>query len=112
MNGRSPLYNVNQIIVQRGLEQTYARFSKWLDKYLRRRYRKYYTGLQLYQNRSDSTLFYVIASYRDVPGIEIAAARIGDRIGEIYDAVWGDQVQRISVFRFLDYKRIIPPQSC
>lgn len=111
MNGCSPLYNVNEIGVQRGSEQAYIRFSKRLDKYLRGRYGRYYTGLQLYQNKRDSTLFYVIAAYRDVPGIEIAAARIGNQISEIYDRVWGDEVQRISVFRFLDYTRIIPSQS-
>lgn len=112
MNGCSPLYNVNKIIVQRELEQAYIRFSKWLDAYLCRRYGRYYAGLQLYQNKRDQAQFYVIAAYRDVPGIEAAAERIGDCIGEIYDRVWGCRVQRISVFRFVDYARVIPPQSC
>lgn len=112
MNGCSPLYNVNKIIVPRGSEQAYIEFSERLDEHLKRRYGKYYIGLQLYQNKRDPCLFFVIAAYRDVPGIEAAAVRIGDCIGEIYDRVWGCKVQRISVFRFVDYTRIIPPQSC
>lgn len=111
MKDYSPLYNVNQIIVQRGSEKKYIKFSKKLNKYLEEKYKRYYTGLQLYQNNTDPTLFYVIAAYKDVRGIEAAAVEIGNKISRIYDDVWGDQVQRISVFRFLDYTRIIPPQE-
>jgi len=107
----SPLYNVNKVIVERGLEKKYIKFSKKLNKLLKEKYKKYYIGLQLYQNKIDSTLFFVIAAYKDVQGIEIAAVEIGNEIREIYEKEWGDKVQRISVFRFLDYTRIIPPQE-
>lgn len=107
----SPLYNVNKIIVQKGLEKEYIKFSKKLNKYLQEKYGEFYITLQLYQNNEDPTLFFVIASYKDVQGIETAAVKIGDKISKIYDKVWGDKVQRISVFRFLDYTRIIPPQK-
>jgi hypothetical protein len=111
MRDYSPLYNVNQITVPRALEKQYIHFSGALDKYLKEKYPKYYIGLQLYQNKRTPTLFYVIAAYRDVPGIESAAVRIGNRIGEIYNELWGTRIQRVSVFRFLDYTRIIPPQK-
>ncbi|MEA4926259.1 MAG: hypothetical protein VB084_13230 [Syntrophomonadaceae bacterium] len=111
MKDYSPLYNVNKIIVPRRLEKKYIKFSKKLNKYLQNKYKKYYIGLQLYQNKKDPKLFYVIAAYKDVCGIEIAAAKIGNKISKIYDKIWGDKVQRISVFRFLDYTRIIPPQK-
>ena len=110
MRERSPLYNVNRIVVPRESEQEYIQFSKTLNRYLREKYKKYYITLQLYQSNQDSTLFYVIAAYWDVPGVEIAAVQIGNEIGEIYDYVWDDEVQRISIFRFLDYTRVIPPQ--
>jgi hypothetical protein len=111
MQDYSPLYNVNKVIVQCGSEEEYINFSKRLNKYLKENYDEYYIGLQLYQNNSDPTLFYVIAAYKDVCGIEIAAVKIGNKISEIYDEVWGDKVQRISVFRFLDYTRIIPQEK-
>lgn len=111
MKDYSPLFNVNKIIVQRGLEKEYIRFSKKLNRSLQENYSKYYITLQLYQNDADPTLFYVIAAYKDVNGIEIAASKIGDKISKIYDEVWGDKIQRIAVFRFLDYTRVIPPQK-
>lgn len=111
MNDYSPLYNVNKIIVQRGLEEKYIEFSKELSRYLKRRYRRYYISLQLYRNKKDPTLFYVIAAYRNVPGIQTSIVEIGNKISEIYEREWGDRVQRTSVFRFLDYTRIIPPQE-
>lgn len=111
MKDYSPLYNVNKIIVQRGSEKEYIKFSKKLNEYLKEKYNKYYVGLQLYQNNIDPTLFYIIAAYKDVRGIKIAAVGIGNKISEIYDKVWGDKVQRVSVFKFSDYTRIIPPQE-
>ena len=111
MEDFSPLYNVNNIIVKRGLEDKYIQFSKKLNKYLKEKYPKYYIGLQLYQNKLDPSLFYVIAAYYDVCGIDVAAVEIGNNISEIYEDVWGDKVERISVFRFLDYTRISPPQK-
>lgn len=111
MKDYSPLYNINKIIVPCGSEEAYISFSKRLNQYLKEKYDEYYTGLQLYQNKADPTLFNVIAAYKNVCGIEIAAVKIGDKIGKIYDENWGDKVQRISVFKFLDYTRIIPPQE-
>lgn len=111
MNDYSPLCNVNNIIVQRGLEEEYIEFSGKLNAYLKKKYEKYYIGLQLYQSKTEPTIFYVFAFYRDVCGIDIAAVEIGNEISEIYENVWGKNVQRISVFRFLDDTRIIPPQE-
>lgn len=111
MNDYAPLYNVNKIIVPSGAEEEYIHFSKGLNKYLKGKYEGYYIDLQLYQNKTDSKIFYVFASYRDVCGIDMAAVRIGNKISEIYEKVWGNKVQRIPVFRFLDYARMIPPQK-
>jgi hypothetical protein len=111
MNDYSPLYNVNNILVQTGLEEAYIRFSIKLSVYLQEKYARYYISLQLYQSKTDPTVFYVFASYRDVFGIDIAITEIGNKIGEIYERVWGNRVRRIPVFRFSEYTRIIPPQK-
>lgn len=106
----SPLYNVNQINVRPGLERSYEEFSNKLNEYLKRKYGDYYIGLQLYRNKKVRTKFFVIASYKDKCGIEKAAEVVGDDVRQIYDRVWGDRVKRTSVFAFVDYKRLIPPQ--
>lgn len=111
MKDYSPLYNVNKIFVQSGSEKEYIKFSKKLNKYLKEKYDEYYINLQLYQAKADPRLFYVIAAYKDVCGIEIAAVEIGNKISEIYEKIWGEKVQRISIFKFLDFTRIIPPQE-
>ncbi|MDP4180111.1 MAG: hypothetical protein Q8942_03355 [Bacillota bacterium] len=111
MSCNSPLYNVNEIIVEPGLEESYMRFSRRLNKYLKRKYGDYYIRLQLYENKNESIKFFVIASYKDKEGVEDAAAIIGDDIKRIYDKVWGNRVKRTSIFAFIDYLRVIPPQK-
>ncbi|KNY29432.1 hypothetical protein [Pseudobacteroides cellulosolvens] len=111
MSCNAPLYNVNEINVQPGLENSYAKFSHKLNEYLKAKYGEYYIGLELYKNKKKSTKFFVVASYKDKRGIENAAEVIGDDIRRIYDKVWGDKVKRTSIFAFVDYTRLIPPQK-
>lgn len=106
MKSENLFYNVNEIIVSPGLESSYIKFSKSLNKYLLRNYPRYYAGLQLYQDSSISNVFHVVASYYDVPGVYKAATSIGDDISCIYDKVWGSSVERTSLFSFLSSKRI------
>lgn len=100
-------YNVNRIVVRPGLESSYIDFSKSLNRYLLKEYPRYYAGLQLYQDNSISNIFYVVASYYDVPGVYKAAKLIGDDISCIYDKKWGSSVERTSLFSFLNCKRIL-----
>ncbi|MGG7178532.1 hypothetical protein ACQPU1_13100 [Clostridium paraputrificum] len=107
MQNKNILYNVNTIMVEPGLECSYIDFSKDLNEYLLSKYSKYYAGLQLYQNNDSPNIFYVVASYKCVPGLFKIAPLIGNQISKIYDRVWGNTVERTSVFSFLTSTRII-----
>lgn len=101
------LYNVNEIVVKPGLECSYIEFSNKLNKYLICRYGKYYLGLQLYESKDNPCVFYVVASYRDIPCVYKAAPKIGNDISDIYDECWGDSVKRNSILSFVNCKRVI-----
>ncbi|CDG02442.1 Putative uncharacterized protein [Clostridium chauvoei JF4335] len=64
-------------------------------------------GLQLYESKENPCVFYVVASYRDIPGVYEAAEKIGEDISNIYDECWGNSVKRISILSFVNCKRII-----
>ncbi|SHH95471.1 hypothetical protein SAMN02745196_02053 [Clostridium collagenovorans DSM 3089] len=106
MCGRGILFNVNENIVKCGLESSYIRFVRDLNRYLLAKYPNFYLGLQLYRDRSIPNVFHVIAAYRDVPGIYAVAPIISKRIGDIYESVWGNSVQRTSIVSFLNSKKI------
>ena len=107
MQSKNILYNVNKVIVEPSLECSYIDFSKHLNEYLLSKYNKYYAGLQLYQNNDRPTVFYVVASYKCVPGLFKVAPLIGNQISKIYDRVWDNTVKRISVFSFLTSTRVL-----
>lgn len=101
------LYNVNSILVTPCLVNDYIQFSNQLNQYLIKKYGRYYIGLQLYEDNNVCNSFYVIASYRNIPGLYEAIKVISNDISNIYEKVWGDKVERTSVFSFTNYKKII-----
>lgn len=103
------LYNVNEIIVDPGLEESYKEFSYELNNYLLNKYGEYYLGLQLYENNDNPTYFNVVAAYKNAFGLDCIIDDIQEDISNIYDCVWDDTVIRNSVFSFTTSTRIIPP---
>lgn len=101
------LYNVNRNITKPGLECSYIDFVEELDEYLLSTYPKHYLGLQLYQDDYISNIFHVIASYNDVPGLYQVGPSISDYISNLYDSVWGNSVERTSVFSYLTSQKIL-----
>ncbi|MCC3867513.1 hypothetical protein [Terrisporobacter mayombei] len=106
MNYVDILYNVNEIIVDLGLEKSYREFSCNLDTYLLNKYGEYYLGLQLYEINERQNHFYVVASYDNDYGLGLI---IGDIQKYIYDYKWKNSVKRISVFSFTTSTRAVPP---
>lgn len=103
------LYNVNEIIVEPGLECSYRKFSFELNNYLLEKYGEYYLGLQLYESDEDPIYFYVVAAYENKCGLDCIIGHIQDDISNIYDWKWGNTVIRNSVFSFTTATRVIPP---
>lgn len=100
------LYNVNANTVKPGLEHSYIRFVKELDANLLRKFGVYYAGLQLYQDNIISNRFHVVASYNNIPGVYEEEPFITDYIHNLYEEVWGDTVDRQSVFSFVTSYRV------
>ncbi|MBW6409651.1 hypothetical protein [Clostridium weizhouense] len=110
MNNYNALYNVNEIVVKPELEDSYKKFSKKLNNYLLKKYNKYYAGLQLYESNEYYNRFFVVARYKDVCGLYKVITKIVKDIENIYDKIWGCYVQRMPIFSFLDYTKVIPHQ--
>lgn len=103
------LYNVNKIIIDSDKECEYIEFSHALNRNLLIKYPRYYLGLQLYeQNESpnDHAIFYVVASYRNIPGLYEVAPYISEYINEQYEKRWGPCVKRISIFSYTTSTKI------
>ncbi|RDY26398.1 hypothetical protein CHL78_013765 [Romboutsia weinsteinii] len=100
-------YNVNKIVVVQGFECSYIDFSRELNEYLLRNYPGYYLGLQLYQDNCNCNLFHVVATYNNICGVYEAARFIGNDINSIYERIWGECVDRTSVFSFLTSTRVV-----
>lgn len=109
MSSMDILYNVNEIIVDPGLECSYREFSFELNNYLLEKYGEYYLGLQLYESDENPTYFHVVAAYENKYGLDWIIGDIQDDISNIYDCEWGDTVIRNSVFSFTTSTRVIPP---
>lgn len=103
------LYNVNEIIVDLGLEKSYKEFSCNLNNYLLNKYGEYYLGLQLYQSNEKQNYFYVVASYDNDFGLDWIINDIQKDISNTYDRKWGSTVKRISLFSFTTTTRFLPP---
>lgn len=103
------LYNVNEIIVDLGLEKPYKEFSCNLNNYLLTKYDEYYLGLQLYENNDKQNHFYVVASYDNDFDLDWIIRDIQKDISNAYDYKWGSTVKRISLFSFITNTRFIPP---
>lgn len=101
------LSNVNSILVKPGLEENYIQFVEELNQYLKCKYGKYYIGMQLYQQKNISNIFYIVANYKNIPGLDVVMVKIAAEITSIYDRIWGVDVVRTTVFTFLNYNRII-----
>lgn len=108
MNCVDILYNVNEIIVDSGLEKSYIKFSCELNNYLLEKYGEYYLGLQLYESDENPTYFHVVAAYDNDCGLNWIIDDIQEDISSIYDCKWGDTVIRNSIFSFTTSTRIIP----
>ncbi|RDU24162.1 hypothetical protein [Anaerosacchariphilus polymeriproducens] len=100
------LYNINANTVKPGLECSYIKFVKELNCNLLKKYKKYYAGLQLYQNNCICNVFHIVAAYYDVPGIYKEEKIITDYISHVYKEVWGNSVERVSVFTFVSSSKI------
>ena len=103
------LYNINENIVDLGLEKSYKEFSCDLNNYLLKKYGEYYLGLQLYESNEKQNHFYVVASYDNDFGLDWIIGDIQKDIYNIYNNKWSDSVKRISVFSFTSTTRFIPP---
>lgn len=104
------MYNINEVVVESGLESEYIRFSGELNEYLKRKYARYYIGLQLYESKSEINKFFIVACYRNLPEIYKVSGVIGKDISRIYEEEWGDKAERYSLLTFTDCIRRIPSQ--
>lgn len=99
------LYNVNYIVVNPTIRVKYLRFIDFLDKYLLKKYGKYYEGLQLYEGTAPNS-FYVIARYNNIRGVYRKAIIIGDFISNLYTRIFGTDVTRTNVVSFTVNRRL------
>ena len=102
------LINVNQIVLRKGYEQQYIKFSKRLDEYLRKTFGEYYICDQVNQNKTCHNIFYVEAFYRDIPGVYEAIEEIGDIISQLYENEFGDYADGSSITSFFTVNRVYP----
>lgn len=106
---QSTLYIVKEIIVEPGLESEYIKFLNALDKYIQVKYSKYYSHLQLYEDKEQSNKFYMTASYKNEEGIYEVIDDIENDISCLYKDVYGERVKRKVIFSFDSLERLIPP---
>ena len=113
------MYNINEVVVESGLESEYIRFSGELNEYLKRKYARYYIGLQLYESKSEINKFFIVACYRNLPEIYKVSGVIGKDITttahtktdfSFIEEEWGDKAERYSLLTFTDCIRRIPSQ--
>lgn len=101
------LYNVNKNTVKPGLELYYISFIEDLNQYLLSTYPEYYLGLQLYQDKDDSNIFYVVSYYKEAPEVYKIERYISDYISKLYESVWGNSVERMPLVSSFTATRIL-----
>lgn len=109
LNTEDILYIVYLIDVPTKAQKSYTNFSTQLNYYLLKKYPKYYLGSQLYQDKSNLSKFYIVASYKNVTGLFGIINLIQEDISNYYLYTWGDTIKRYSLFSFINSTRLIPP---
>lgn len=103
------LYNVNQVDIPKRQQINYKRFTYKLNRFLQFLFPRYYITLQLYQSVTNANRYYVIASYRNLPGLYDITPFIQEVIDRIYNHIWGSSVKRVGIFSYVSAERVIPP---
>lgn len=102
------LVNVNKIVTKRCDEQRYIKFSKKLDKRLRCKYGKYYICDQVNQDKNKSNVFYIVAFYRNIPGVYKVSLEASQMVEDAYYYEFGNCIERTSILTFRDVKKVYP----
>lgn len=101
------LYIVNKNTVKTGLEPHYISFIEDLNQYLLATYPEYYLGLQLYQDKDESNVFYVVSYYKEAFEVYKIERYISDYISRLYESVWGNSVERMPLVSSFTSTRIL-----
>ncbi len=99
------LYDVSMSYVNPGWQERYLELVECIDKYLKRHYGTYFSGLQLYQTGPMN--YVVVAAYYDVPGVQGELPRILHYVNEEYKSTVGNNVRRKQILKFDRAKKVL-----